>query len=112
MSDRSAEAPLFVDALILSQWLLERCDPAERPLERRLVELALDLLQTLTLALKNRDREAQIEAADEQLIRLRVLLRLAVECGRLTADQYAHVLERVDRIGRQLGAWCRSLGTL
>jgi hypothetical protein len=110
--DLSARAPLFVDALALSQWLIERFGAARGPLEDRLIGLALELLQILALALKDRDREARIERADELLIRLRALLRLAMECGRLTAPQYGHVLERVDAIGRQLGAWQRSLGAL
>ena len=110
MTDRSVRAPLFVDALALGQWLVERFDAAGGPLEARLAALAFALLESLTLALKQRDREARIEEADELLIRLRALLRLAEACGRLNADQYGHVLERVDAIGRQLGAWKRSLG--
>jgi hypothetical protein len=70
----------------------------------------MELLQVVTLALKDRSREANVELADELLIRLRALLRLAVECRRLTPEQYGHVLERVDSIGRQLGGWRRKLG--
>jgi hypothetical protein len=112
MSERSAQAPLFVDALALNQWLLERFARAAQPLEERIIALALELLESLTLALKDRDRAARIEAADELLIRLRVLLRLAADSGRLRADQYAFVLGFIDNIGRQLGAWRRSLGPL
>ena len=112
MTDRSTQAPLFVDALALSQWLIERFGATGGVLEQRLIAHALDLLQTLTLALKGRDRDARIEEADELLIRLRVLLRLATECRRLTADQYGYVLGRIDDIGRQIGAWQRSLGAL
>ncbi len=110
MSDRSAQAPLFVDALALNQWLLERFATAAHPLEQRVLRLALDLLECLTLALKGRNRELRIDQADELLIRLRVLLRLAADSGRLRADQYGYVLGCVERIGRQLGAWRRSLG--
>jgi len=112
MTDRSAQAPLFVDALALNQWLLERFATAAHPLEQRVLRLALDLLECLTLALKGRNRDLRIEQADELLIRLRVLLRLAADSGRLHADQYAYVLGRIDSIGRQLGAWRRSLGPL
>jgi len=109
MSDRSAQAPLFVDALALNQWLLERFATAGHPLEQRVIALGFDLLETLTLALKGREREARIEELDELLIRLRVLLRLAADSGRLRPEQYAYVLGCVDNIGRQLGAWRRSL---
>lgn len=110
MTDRSVRAPLFVDALALCQWLDGHLGDSGRPAERRLLGHALDLLETLTLALKDRQRERRIEDADELLIRLRAQLRLALECGHLDVDQYGHVVERVDAIGRQLGAWRRSLG--
>ena len=110
MSDRAAQAPLFVDALALCQWLMERFPSAAHPLERRLIALALDLFETLTLALKGRERELRLGEADETLIRLRALLRLAADSGRLPPARYEQVLERVDRIGRQLGAWQRSRG--
>jgi len=112
MTDRAAQTPLFVDALTLCQWLCEHLATVGEPLAQPILALSLDLLQILTLALKGRDREARIDEADELLIRLRTLLRLAVDCGRLTADQYGHVLGYVDDIGRQLGAWQRSLGAL
>ena len=110
MTDTSARAPLFVDALAIAQWLVGHFDGAAGVLGPRIVAAALDLLQAVTLALKDRRREEQIELADEHLIRLRVLLRLASECGNLTAEQHGHVLARVDAIGRQLGGWQRSLG--
>lgn len=112
MTDRAAQAPLFVDSLALCQWLCAHQEALGAPLGPPILTLALELYQTLTLALKDRDRDARIEAADELLIRLRALLRLAVDCGRLNTDQYRHVLGQVDDIGRQLGAWRRSLGAL
>ena len=110
MSDRSAQAPLFVDGMALARWLLGRFGGSPGQLEQQIVSVSLDLLQAITLALKDRRRDEQIELADEMLIRLRVLLRLAMDCGRLTPEQYGHVLGRVDAIGRQLGGWQRSLG--
>jgi hypothetical protein len=70
---------------------------------------SLDLLLDLAFALKDRDREARIDDADDVLLRLRTLLMLAVEVGRLSPEQYAHVLGMVDGIGRQIGGWKRSL---
>jgi hypothetical protein len=110
MTDRSAHAPLFVDAMALCEWLDGHFGTSERLAERRMLGHALDLLETLTLALKDRQRERRIEEADELLIRLRAGLRLAVECGRFDPDRYHYVLGQVDGIGRQLGAWRRSLG--
>jgi hypothetical protein len=112
MASVSDHAPLFVDSLALAQWLSDKFDQAPGVLGPSLCRCALVLVQAVTLALKDRRREEQIELADEQLIRLRVLLRLAVDSGRLNTDQYAFVLDKVDVIGRQLGGWRRSLGAL
>jgi len=104
-SDRSSKAPLFVDTLALNQWLAGHFDASQRVSEQRLMGLAITLLECVTLALKDRDRVVRIAQADELLIRLRVLLRVVVECGQLTPEQYCHALERIDAIGAQIGAW-------
>ncbi len=106
------EAPLFVDASRLCAWVLQRLGGDDRVLSRRLCSTALDLLEHLTLALKRRDREDRIEAADEDLIALRVELRLAAATELLTERQALYALEQADVIGRQLGGWRRSLGAL
>jgi hypothetical protein len=110
MTERSAQAPLFVDGLALADWLLDKLDGAQGHLARNLCDTALELLQVITLALKDRRKDEHVEIADELLVRLRALLRLAVERRSLTPAQYGHVLERIDSIGRQLGAWRRKLG--
>ena len=106
------EAPLFVDASRLCAWVLERLGKRDEVLARRLCSTALDLLEHLTLALKRRDREDRIEAADEDLIVLRVELRLAAATELLSERQMLFALEQADAIGRQLGGWRRSLGPL
>jgi hypothetical protein len=105
-------APLYVDASRLCGWVLERVGGREDALARRLSATALDLLEHLTLALKNRSREERIESADEDLIALRVQLRLAGATGLLSEAQMLFALEQSDGIGRQLGGWRRSLGAL
>ncbi len=105
-------APLYVDTSRLCAWLLERLGGCEDVLARRLCSTALDLLEHLTLALKNRGREERIDGADEDLIVLRVELRLAGNLDLLTERQVLFALELADGIGRQLGGWRRSLGAL
>lgn len=98
--------------MALSEWLLNKFDQDPGVLGPSLCRCGLLLVQAVVLALKDRDRDTQIDLADEQLIRLRVLLRLAVDTGGLSDRQYAFVLDKVDAIGRQLGGWARSLGPL
>ena len=63
----------------------------------------------LSLALRDRRRDAQLAAADECLLTLRVLLQLAHKRGLLTEEQLVHALDLADRVGRQLGGWRRAL---
>ncbi len=105
-----APAPIYVDAMALCAWLTEHA--GSDPLSRRLCEIAMDLLGAIALAVSGRDRDRQIEIADEHLIVLRTLLTLAEETGRLTEGQYLHLQPRIQAIGRQLGGWRRALGAV
>lgn len=104
----SGPAPLYVDAFDLSRWLVERFGEKQEVLPQRICTSSLDLLEAVTLALKGRRRDESSERADECLICLRTLLRLAGSCGLLRDEQMLFALERADRIGRQLGGWMRS----
>jgi len=103
-------APLYVDAFAFCEWLFRHFGDDPRSLPKALCEHALELLRAVTLALKARRREEQVEIADEQLIQLRILLRLAGALGLLDHSQEIHALERADTIGRQLGGWIRAMG--
>ena len=107
----SEPAPLYTDAFQLSAWLLQHLDSDPRVLARAICQRALRLLAMITLALKDRDRLASLDSADENLIVLRVELRLAAAIGVFTEDQLLHALGYADCIGRQLGGWQRSLAT-
>jgi hypothetical protein len=103
-------APIFTASWDLCAWLLKkaRAQPHD-PLARSLAEEALRLLDAVTMALKNIDRENAIADADLILIRLRLRLRLAVETDFLTNRQGHFALHQADDIGRQLGGWQKSL---
>jgi hypothetical protein len=103
-------APIFTASWDLCAWLLKkaRAQPHD-PLARTPAEEALRLLNTVTLALKNVDRENALADADLILIRLRLRLRLAVETDFLTDRQGQFALRQADDIGRQLGGWQKSL---
>lgn len=102
-------APVFTDAFQLCAWILRHFNDDPRVLPRSLCQRSLRLLSMVTLALKDRDREASLIAADEILIALRPELRLAVAVDALTEEQMIHALGYVDRIGRQIGGWRKSL---
>lgn len=109
MSRERSPAPLYTDAFALCEWLLGRLGDDPRVLPRILCETALALLEAVLLALKGRDRDERLLAADERVLALRTHLRLAAAAGYLTESQTLFALERADAVGRQIGGWLRAL---
>ena len=103
-------APIFTASWDLAAWLLKhlRRHPHDT-LARSLSQEVLNLIDTVTLALKNIDRDTALEDADLILIRLRLRLRLAVETELLSERQGQYALNLADDIGRQLGGWQKHL---
>ncbi len=111
MSEPPDRTPLYADAYELCQWLLGHFDDDDRTtLARNLCQCALELLEAVILALSGRRIEEQVERADERLILLRTLLRLAWERGSLDMNQFEHSLRLADSIGRQIGGWLGKMG--
>ena len=99
-------APIFVATWDFSVWLVRKARAAPQdPLARALAERAMRLLDTITLALKDIDRDEALQQADLLLIQLRLRLRLAMETELLSAEQARFALQQTDDIGRQLGGW-------
>jgi hypothetical protein len=79
-TSRDLHAPLFTTTWDLCVWLLDktRTQPHD-VLARSLAEEALRLLDAVTLALKNLDRDLALADADVLLIRLRLAMETALE---------------------------------
>lgn len=106
--DGARNAPIFTAAWDLAAWLLPLAGRCGRGvLADELARAALVLLDHVTLALKNVDRDLALQDADLCLVRLRLRLRLAAETGLIEDRQCRHGLELADAIGRQLGGWQR-----
>ncbi len=107
---RDLRAPIFTASWDLCAWLLKkaRAQPHDM-LARELAEEVLRLLDAVTLALKNIDRDNALLDADLILIRLRLRLRLAVETELFNDRQGQFALGQADDIGRQIGGWQKSL---
>ena len=110
MSRDRPPAPIFVDTFTLTEWILEHFDDDTRILPKTICNNTLELLEAITLALKDRARVEQTDRADERLITLRIQLRLAAARGYLNEEQLLYAIEQMDTIGRQLGGWIRALG--
>lgn len=102
------------DAYALWLWLDARVQSfpvsARREHGRHVVDTAVALLDALTRAHYGRGevRRAMLDEANARVALLRLLVRGARELRRISPDQHAHASERLDAIGRQVGAWRRS----
>lgn len=77
---------------------------------QRMLDAALNFQEHLILAQNRsgRERRKQLQFCDEQLIQLRLYLRLAHQWQWLNDGQYQHVSQMVAEIGRLLGGWIKS----
>lgn len=104
---------IFSRGFELVAWLLpqaERLPKAQRFLvTQRLVAAALDFSERLHEANAHQGsrRLACLEAADGQLDKLRMYLRLVHHMGWLAAGPYGHASRMVAGIGRLLGGWLK-----
>lgn len=97
-------APLFSLTMSIVEALVTHSLP-EGPLGERIHYQALLLLEEVTLAFRGIDQEIHMERADEILAILRIHLRLADRCGKLSQGFVVHMLAQLDEAGRQLGGW-------
>ena len=102
-------APLFVHSFDLAAWVLERFGEGCDTLSRELCGKSLSLLDLVTFALQDRERDLRLIDADELLVALRLRLRIAEQLGRLDERQLMHALGLVDSVGRQIGGWQKRL---
>ena len=104
-----AQAPLFVHAFDLAAWVLGHFAEPGDALSRDLCAKTLTLLDLVTFALQDRERDLRLADADEVLIKVRLRLRLAGQLGRLDERALMHALGLADDVGRQIGGWKKRL---
>jgi hypothetical protein len=102
-------APLYVEAHDLAVWLTQRFDESRATeLDRDVAATGREIVYQVARALAFPGvREVALVAADESVLRLRILLRLACEGAHLSPRQHRFAASRLERIGRMLGGWRR-----
>lgn len=105
-------APLYVRCYDLTRYLLERTARFPKNqrfvLAKRLEAAAFDLLESIAIALQDRDeRAARLRRADGALTRLRLAVRLAGDLELLRSNQVDFVHGELSEIGRMVGGWRR-----
>jgi len=107
------DSPIFARCDTLVLWVLQATVRYPRhyraALGKATQEAALLLQRQLIAAARRRDKRAALQAADEALHELRVLLRQGQALGLITLGQYEHVVRLLDEVGRLIGGWRKSL---
>lgn len=104
-----AEAPLYVRAHDLAVWVARTTaawPPSARDLAVAARAAARELAVAAALALTfPADRPAHLRRADEGIVRLRELLRVAVDLDVLKREGLRHAAAELADIGRMVGGW-------
>jgi hypothetical protein len=109
----SKDLVIFTQTYDLLTWLLPQCERFPRNqrfvVTQRLQAAALDFQEAIFEAnARNGARRLEhLLAADAQLNKLRLYLRLSRQWNWLSSGQYEHVSRMVASVGRLLGGWIR-----
>jgi hypothetical protein len=94
-------------------WIIPQLDKLPRvrrfTLGERIENGLLDVLETLTDAAYSRAKADALRRANLRLDRVRHLWRLGHELQALPTRQYGHGAQLLEDLGRQIGAWRRSV---
>ncbi|MEF8713818.1 MAG: diversity-generating retroelement protein Avd [Accumulibacter sp.] len=107
------ELVIFTQTYDLLTWLLPHCERFPKTqrfvVTQRLQGAALDFQEAIfeANARHGAQRLQHLQAADAQLNKLRLYLRLARQWDWLSSGQYEHVSRLVAQVGRLLGGWIR-----
>lgn len=104
---------IFTQTYDLLNWLLPQCEHFPKSqrfvVTQRLLGAALDFQESIfeANARSGGQRLQHLQAADAQLNKLRLYLRLSNQWAWLSGGQYEHVSRMVAGIGKLLGGWIK-----
>lgn len=68
----------------------------------------LDFLRIITVANHRQKKLPLLRAADEELISLRIFLRLSQDLKFISTSSYEYAIRQLEEIGKMLGGWIKS----
>ncbi|MFZ5903222.1 MAG: diversity-generating retroelement protein Avd [Chloroflexota bacterium] len=111
--DEKEQSPIFAKTSNFLLWLMqhtEKFPKSERfRLAKRIEDSAFEFYEDLIRAVKFGDKRRSLLAADLELDKVRLYLRLAHTRKLTNHGQYLFAVESVTEIGRLLGGWLKSL---
>jgi len=105
------DTPLFVKTHDFLLWLIRHTQRFPKNLRhtytQKLENTALAFQESILMAnaVRGQERSQWLTRADGRLVCLRALLRLAYSLELLGGTQVKYAAERIDELGRLLGAW-------
>ena len=111
MTESRAEMPIFAKTYDFLAWLVLLTNNFPRAqryaVTQRLLDAALDYLERLVEAnaVRGATRMKLLEAADAEMGKVRLYLRLAHHWRWITSGQYEHAGRLIAELGRLLGGW-------
>ncbi len=112
MTDKQ-QSPIFTKTSNFLLWLLqhtEKYPKSERfRLAKRIEDAAFDFYEDLIQAAKSGNKKHLLLAADLELDKLRLYLRLAHNRKLTDHAQYFYAAEALTEIGKLLGGWLKTL---
>ena len=67
----------------------------------------MDILEGILTANRKRDKEQYLSKIDEELEKLRILIRLSKDMRFLNIQSYEYAVRQMEEIGRLLGGWIK-----
>jgi len=110
-SDRG-DLPIFVKWLDFTKWLLSTTDgfpkKARFTFAERLNDHSLKIVEHLVEARFSRSKGQLLRAANLELEKIRVLIRISYEMRFLSRKSYEFASFSINEVGRMLGGWMKS----
>lgn len=110
MTEPRPQSPIFVKSYDFLLWLIPatlKFPKSQRfLLAERLGKMALDFYDLILEAVLEPENQAdRLAAADRQLVKLRLYVRLSYDLKCLSQGQFENAARRLDELGRLLGGW-------
>lgn len=109
------ELIIFKKSYDFSKWLLNHTNKYPKShrfsIAVKLENAILDFLRLITIANNRQKKIPLLRAADEELLSMRVFLRLSQDLRFISLSSYEYGIKQLEEMGKMLGGWIKSQST-
>ena len=106
------ELIIFKKAYDFSKWLFGHTNKFPKShrfsIAVRLENGMLEFLRLVTIANHRRQKLPLLREADEELLMIRIYIRLSHDLKFITTSSYEYAIRQLEEIGKMLGGWIKS----